>query len=1177
MKKILILLSFLLSFFFCFSQTVPFPINQGQGSSNTLVTNNGGFRPTIGFINTVYADTATANLNPFIKYYAGAQIRTITPTNSYWLRSADATAWLLMPVGSSGTNIYNSDGVLTSSRTLTGNNGAFDLYFDSVALFNVNSYGGGKRGFLSISPSASSLEFSGTSDLSSFIASDGLIQVGVGLSKVSVTNDSIRHEYLVAPSSSSLTGYNLQMRSTVSGALVDYTGTIQPSGSYVTALTGDGTATGPGSVPFTLATVNGNIGTFTNATVTTNAKGLITAISTGSSSASSLQAVTNVGNTTDTAIIDAATLSYSTYGSVFSDNFARASFGSNYITSGAGATYTFPGSAYLNITGTANVQTNFFARTDSTNENKGAISTRVVINTKAANSYGFYIGWGNLNTLCCNHQVMGGVSLTTGTNNLFFVVEAAGSVFTDAVALTIASGDTIDLTLSQADWSYTLTYFNHTTDVTRTFSLTGFPAGSILPLTPNGFSRPEFHHLGGDMRVYSFSRVSNESKNARNVVIGNSLTLGGNITDPSQRYPVLMFNGNPANVIISAGGGSVATYSNLTWTGDLSRYAAGAAENFWVMGGGNDSLFSVWEPSGKAAMIALRDRVVAAGKRFIWMTPMPRNALALGSVADTIVANAIRLGDPYVDFFHRFAVSTNQLPSNFNAGDGTHLTVAANRAMAAYVDSLYPQYTGDTYTGDVTGYRLNGQYVSLTGLKEFNYTAAVLSVNVPRDVREVKINPSSALATLTVTLPYDVPVGTEIIISFGGIITAGPVVTSFTLSSDASQTVTKAGFLTPQSTNYSFGAGDMIYCRYQSTGQWIANPMQTYQNTTLYVQGHTFGSGPTNIQSVLNAGYFAGNQATTPANNTNVGNQAGQVGSTATGRTNIGSRANLSGNTSNVTWVGYSAGENGGGNNSTGVGYANGFNANSSSTGGAYFAYQAGFDVTSGINNVLIGGNTGRGITTGAGNAVFGNDIIGLAAAQSGTLILGANGLRRIWANSSGRVTIGGSITNTDTANADATLRVNGNFAIRTVAAGTSTDSVLHMEDGLVKSLNIATALGISSGTYTPTLTNGANVAASTASVCQYLRVGNTVTVSGKFAIDPTLTATQTILGFSLPIASAITADGEVGGAGSCPTITAYSVAIKGDAANDRATVEFISSDINNNEIWFSFTYLISS
>lgn len=55
----------------------------------------------------------------------------------------------------------------------------------------------------------------------------------------------------------------------------------QAGGNYITALTGDVTATGPGSVAATLATVNGNVGTFTYPSITVNGKGLITAISNG--------------------------------------------------------------------------------------------------------------------------------------------------------------------------------------------------------------------------------------------------------------------------------------------------------------------------------------------------------------------------------------------------------------------------------------------------------------------------------------------------------------------------------------------------------------------------------------------------------------------------------------------------------------------------------------------------------------------------------------------------------------------------------------------------------------------------------------------------------------------------------------------------------------------------------
>lgn len=59
-------------------------------------------------------------------------------------------------------------------------------------------------------------------------------------------------------------------------------GSITLASTGITALTGDATATGPGSAALTLATVNANVGTFTNATITVNAKGLITAASSGS-------------------------------------------------------------------------------------------------------------------------------------------------------------------------------------------------------------------------------------------------------------------------------------------------------------------------------------------------------------------------------------------------------------------------------------------------------------------------------------------------------------------------------------------------------------------------------------------------------------------------------------------------------------------------------------------------------------------------------------------------------------------------------------------------------------------------------------------------------------------------------------------------------------------------------
>lgn len=84
----------------------------------------------------------------------------------------------------------------------------------------------------------------------------------------------------------------------------------QATGNYITALTGDITASGPGSAAATLATVNSNVGSFTNASITLNAKGLVTAASNGTAPVTSVTGTANritVTGTTTPSIDIAAT------------------------------------------------------------------------------------------------------------------------------------------------------------------------------------------------------------------------------------------------------------------------------------------------------------------------------------------------------------------------------------------------------------------------------------------------------------------------------------------------------------------------------------------------------------------------------------------------------------------------------------------------------------------------------------------------------------------------------------------------------------------------------------------------------------------------------------------------------------------------------------------------------
>lgn len=113
------------------------------------------------------------------------------------------------------------------------------------------------------------------------------------------------------------------------------------------------------------------------------------------------------------------------------------------------------------------------------------------------------------------------------------------------------------------------------------------------------------------------------------------------------------------------------------------------------------------------------------------------------------------------------------------------------------------------------------------------------------------------------------------------------------------------------------------------------------------------------------------------------------------------------------------------------------------------------------------------------------------------------------------------------------------------------------------------------SGIYTPTLTNVANVAASAANPCQWHRDGLAVTVSCALDVDPTLTATLTQLGISLPIASAIAQTYQVAGTGVSPTIATQSGGVLADVANDRAELDFTSVSLANATWYITFTYRV--
>jgi hypothetical protein len=128
---------------------------------------------------------------------------------------------------------------------------------------------------------------------------------------------------------------------------------------------------------------------------------------------------------------------------------------------------------------------------------------------------------------------------------------------------------------------------------------------------------------------------------------------------------------------------------------------------------------------------------------------------------------------------------------------------------------------------------------------------------------------------------------------------------------------------------------------------------------------------------------------------------------------------------------------------------------------------------------------------------------------------------------------------------------------------------------GVLPVANGGTGQSAPSGTYVPTLTAVANVSSSSPNALQYVRVGNTVTVSGFIGVTPTATGLVSI-DVSLPIASNFAAANELVGAGwSAETAGFNAVQVIANATNDRAAINFYTSHTGVRAVGFTFTYTV--
>jgi hypothetical protein len=372
-------------------------------------------------------------------------------------------------------------------------------------------------------------------------------------------------------------------------------------------------------------------------------------------------------------------------GVVWSDDFNRATLGSNWVVLGT---------ANVNVTNNelqfAQINTDYsrqvYYQPWQISSDEWTIRWTQRFGALDSASYGVGVGIKNFQASGGNDRGYNGLLLGAGPGLGQMEIsrfDGAGQqpAATATNAISIAAGDTIDCSLTRSGWTMTATASNcANAQVSMSSLVYSTPSNLIAPT----ISRVCFYPLGGTVYLDNISFTVNHRKPARFIVIGASASDGYNASIAARRY-VSVVQSNFFEAVCNDSSSYNTTTNAISILPEILAHRPTTAI---LMIGGNDLAFGYLATQWQTQYSNLVAQLQANGIEVKHTFQTPRNSVDLTPLRNWIIAH-YPPGD-VIDTWTPFVTNAFSLKPIYDSGDGVHPNDAGHLLLGQIIRTNLP-------------------------------------------------------------------------------------------------------------------------------------------------------------------------------------------------------------------------------------------------------------------------------------------------------------------------------------------------------------------------------------------------------------------------------------------------------------------------------------------------------